>query len=358
MNEHLPTYDEARMAIRGGNNPLAFLHLGIIYSNGIGVLKNHVLANYFFDKALNMGCKEAEQYIDQEYSSGARDLVSEIRNAAENISTIAPVKLEKLKKQMNRELLKKNYGTLSMAREHLELFYPNYNQTRAIDDILANRHTEDADVFYALCTKNNGSEVNVEALDNFLTQLHSPITEDKELFQTIVERDITSVLTNGEEELLQCLCNLTASYCAVCGRYQVERKELFSEEDIAKYPYIRMSTLTLLRRQAFRCLLSVRNLDPVIAADYLGSLDNDERLLTACEKIKDFDLQLFLISFVELNIDIEALGLTYQSLRKSYMRNDLDPLASYLNDYIGRLDLQGLNHQLSFFNSTNLPFID
>lgn len=119
-----------------------------------------------------------------------------------------------------------------------------------------------------------------------------------------------------------------------------------------------MSTLTLLRRQAFRCLLSVRNLDPVIAADYLGSLDNDERLLTACEKIKDIDLQLFLISFVELNIDIEALGLTYQSLRKSYMRNDLDPLASYLNDYIGRLDLQGLNHQLSFFNSTNLPFID
>ena len=51
MITNLPTYDEARKAIRGGKDPMAFLHLGIIYANGIGITQNHALANYFFDKA-------------------------------------------------------------------------------------------------------------------------------------------------------------------------------------------------------------------------------------------------------------------------------------------------------------------
>ena len=73
MIANLPTYDEARKAIRGGNDPMAFLHLGVIYANGIGITQNHILACYFFRKALDLGCQEAEEYLNMEYESGIKD---------------------------------------------------------------------------------------------------------------------------------------------------------------------------------------------------------------------------------------------------------------------------------------------
>ena len=49
-------YHEARKAIRTATDPMAFVHLGQLYAQGIGTRENHVLANYFYDKALAMGC--------------------------------------------------------------------------------------------------------------------------------------------------------------------------------------------------------------------------------------------------------------------------------------------------------------
>ena len=60
-------YDDARVAIRNTEDPLAFLHLGNLYAQGIGTQENHVLANYFYDKAVRMECSEADEYIAREY---------------------------------------------------------------------------------------------------------------------------------------------------------------------------------------------------------------------------------------------------------------------------------------------------
>ena len=60
-------YLEARKAIRGGKDPMAFLSLGKLYAQGIGTTENHVLANYFYEKALYMGSKEAERFISYRY---------------------------------------------------------------------------------------------------------------------------------------------------------------------------------------------------------------------------------------------------------------------------------------------------
>ena len=56
-------YLEARKAVRNATNPKAFLRLGKLYAQGIGTKENHVLSNYFYEKALAMGCKEAESLI-------------------------------------------------------------------------------------------------------------------------------------------------------------------------------------------------------------------------------------------------------------------------------------------------------
>lgn len=40
-------YLEAREAVRNAKDPKAFLRLGMLYTQGIGIGKNYVLANYF-----------------------------------------------------------------------------------------------------------------------------------------------------------------------------------------------------------------------------------------------------------------------------------------------------------------------
>ena len=43
---------------------MAFLHLGILYAQGVDISRNDILANYFLKKALDMECKEAEEYLE------------------------------------------------------------------------------------------------------------------------------------------------------------------------------------------------------------------------------------------------------------------------------------------------------
>ena len=75
MVQKLPTYADAQKAICGGKDPKAFLNLGILYAQGIGTERNDILASYFIKKAIDMGCKEAEEYIKSEYESGKRTLL-------------------------------------------------------------------------------------------------------------------------------------------------------------------------------------------------------------------------------------------------------------------------------------------
>ena len=102
-------YLEARKAVRNATNPKAFLRLGKLYAQGIGTKENHVLSNYFYEKALAMGCKEAESLIDHEYDTGQRSIVRDIVTAMENIEAVAPYKIERLKSRLEKERpLKKN----------------------------------------------------------------------------------------------------------------------------------------------------------------------------------------------------------------------------------------------------------
>ena len=74
-------YLEAREAVRNAKDPKAFLRLGMLYTQGIGIGKNYVLANYFFEIARTMGCEEAEHYMDIAYEAGAKDFAENITSA-------------------------------------------------------------------------------------------------------------------------------------------------------------------------------------------------------------------------------------------------------------------------------------
>ena len=354
MIKKLPTYAEAQMAICGAKDPMAFLHLGILYAEGIGTERNDLLASYFINKALDMGSKEAIEYINIQYESGKKDFAQEIISAIGDERSITQEKLAKLRTKVESARKAKHYGILSSIGKFLPLLYSEYNRDKAIQDILNGRNTLDADILFSTCTADNTSEAYLISQDMLFQQLYAPFEK-----YDVANEDIEAEwLGKDESELAQCLVNLTESYDSICQRYHVGKKEIFTLHTLKLFPDIKVNDLALLRQQGFRCLLSVKDIDLAINDNFLNSLSDDKALLDICEIIKDQDLQLFLISFVELNIDLDALEIDSLQLLRAYRNNNLAPLADRLNASVERLTRHGIKHDLPTYTAENLPPID
>ena len=92
--------------------------------------------------------------------------------------------------------------------------------------------------------------------------------------------------------------------------------------------------------------------------EYLEHLDDDGHLLNICEIPDDKDIQLFLISYVELNIDINSQEADYLSLLRSFRDHELEALAQHLNIFVKKLTDSDIEHQLSEFTPDTLPSIN
>ena len=354
MIQKLPTYADAQKAICGGKNPIAFLHLGILYAQGIGTEQNDILASYFIKKALDMGCKEAEEYIKSEYESGKKDFAQEIIKVFEDERLITQEKAAKQRARVEVERKAKHYGQLSQIRKYLPQLYPEYNREKAMDDILNGLDTLDADILFSTCTTDNTSEIYLKSQDMLLQQLYAPF----EKFDMVNGDVDTELLGKDESELAQCIVNLTESYDIICQHYHISKKDIFTLETLRLFPYIKVKDLALLRQQGFRCLLSIKDITPAINDNYLNNLSDDKALLDVCENIRDQDLQLLLISFVELNIDLDALEIDSLQLLRAYRNNNFAPLANLLNASVKRLTEYGIKHSLPTYTTENLPPIN
>ena len=353
MKQLLP-FDDALKAVWGGKDPKAFLRLGILYSQGIGTTQNEILANYFIKKALDMGCKEAEEYLNVEYESGKKDFADDFESYIGEDGSASQETIVKLRAKVEVERKAKHYGNLSRIREHLPIIYPEYNREKAIQDILSGLNTIDADILFSTSTSGNRSEIYIEQQDRLLHQLYIQAESDDSMWEYIN----TNALGKDESELAQCLENLTSSYKSVCQKYNIKPQEIHSPGTLDLYPYIKVQTMATLRRQGFRCLLSIKDVDPMITDEYLEKLDDDQALLDICEKIKNQDLQLFLISFVELNIDLDSLQITSLHLLHSFRNHNLDPLVEHINAFVDRLNKAGIKNHLPYYTLRNLPPID
>ena len=336
---------------------MAFLHLGIIYANGIGITQNHALANYFFDKAAALGCEDAYGYIIKEYETCARDLANSLERDLSPSSSVSAVKLSRYRSIAETIRAKKNYGLLSRIRKYIPQLYPDYDQEKAMSDILNNRDSRDADIYYSQSTYDNRSEIDIKLQDQLLEQLYAPVIQDKSLLHDIKERNDIDILSFETTELLQAIVNYTNAYDAICREYGISRKEMMTVDTMDLMPYIKVSTFFLLRKQVFRCLLSIKDVDPLISEEFLNCLGSDEQLLNVCEKIKDQDLQLFLISFVEINIDLNTLEIETFGLLNAYRNKNMVPLADYLNAFVDRLTCRNIDHNLPVFSAEDLPAI-
>ena len=330
---------------------MAFLHLGIIHAQGTGTEQNDILASYFIKKAIDMGCKEAEEYLNIGYETGDKDFASEIEAFIGDGGSMSRETFAWLKAKVEAERRAKNYGNLSNMQGDLMLFYPEYDRDKAIGDILNNRDTVDADILLATCTSNNRFELYANQQDKLLSQLHAPIEKLDVDWKNLK----CNFLGHDEGELAQCIVNFTCSYKEICRHYHVEQEDIFTLDTLRLFPYVRMTDLLLLRCQALRCLLSIKDIDPIITERYLKRLRDDSELLNIAEEVRGQNLQLLLISFVEMNIDINALQLHSIRLFRAYKDNDLSPLADHLNTLVSRLTEIRVKHDLPTYTADTLP---
>ena len=322
MNTKQFEYDEARRAAVEGNDPIAYLRLGIIYFYGTHTERNVKLARYFIGKAISM-------------CSGDPEMKALIR------------------KHLQAECNKGDYGVLSVTNKYLSQLYPSYSRKKAIDDFMADKDTFAAKVLYSQCTSSNTSEMLISQQESLLRQLYAEIIADDNFRSTIPAK----VLDKDTGEFTVCLENFIDTYQEVCDKYDIVSQNIFYLEPIDTFPYVSPTMLYKLRRQVFKCILSFRHLDPVITKNYLTHLCNDDYLLNICQKVKDYDLVFLLISYVEINMDIEAIGKTYLKLLRSFQDNDLEPLVAHINGFINRLTKAEISHPYHFYTKETLPTI-
>jgi hypothetical protein len=86
-------------------------------------------------------------------------------------------------------------------------------------------------------------------------------------------------------------------------------------------------------------------------------LDDDKYLLDICPNVLDFEIAYLLISFVELNVDIETIELSYLRLLRSYQHHNLEPLVSHINGFLDRLTKAGITHPYHLYTKETLPTI-
>ena len=137
----------------------------------------------------------------------------------------------------------------------------------------------------------------------------------------------------------------------------MDKKEITPVSAHDLFPYFNVPLMSLLRRQAFRCILSIKDLGPYMD-EYLEHLDDDGHLLNICEIPDDKDIQLLLMSYIELHIDINNQQAEYLSLLRSFRNHELDALAQHLNMFVKKLTDSDIEHQLPEFTPDNLPPIE
>ncbi len=350
-------YDYIRRAIRHAKAPLAFMRLAEMFDEGTYVKSNRALASYYRMKAFEGGCEEVAEMLKREYEFGTRDFANDISVTLQQNGPAAQRKMDMFRVLIDKERAARNYGVLGKLRSFVTEIYPEYNTEEATDDILNERDTLYADLYYSFCTADNDQEKNVDLQESLLEQLYAPVTQNIELVKQLYKADPGN-LPDITRELIQCIVNFKSSYDKVCKKYKIKKKEMPSLDTMKIFPYFTISTLIQLRKDEFRRILSVKDVDERINDEFLANLDDDQKLVNICEKLNDENLQLMLISFVELNVDIQAVEIPYMKILRSYLDGDMDCLVRHYNELAFVTRLAGCDPPLQDITEDTLPPIN
>lgn len=237
--------------------------------------------------------------------------------------------IEKLKKNMTLQL-ENNLGHLHIfdSSKIFNIIFPNYNENEIFKQYSFSGK-ENQMLFYARHYANN-IEIEVDLQDDFLERLHSLVTFDDSIGQDFDNYD------NDVKELVQAMVNYRSSYISVCNKKSIVPLEYNLPKTEYQFPYMPSSVCAKISYDTFELFMTLHDSMPDIYAPMLSILRDDSKMLDYIETIKDQDLQLFLISLVEIKIDIETIILNNFGLYKNYKENNKKPIVDYLNKVLDK----------------------
>ncbi len=208
----------------------------------------------------------------------------------------------------------------------LTVISPDYDE-KEIFDHFADASMTNRKLFYAryyACP----NETELSQNDDFLKRLYSEFTFDDTLLQDAEKYD------NDIKEVIQAMSKFQTSYHQICSKKGIHPQEYSLPAAEDQFPYMPMHVCAKISHDTFNHFMSLHDHYQDIYEHLFPILGDDNAILDYIETLSDNDIQLFLISYVEIKIDVEILMVKYSYIVSNNKDNQKKKIAEYLNNIL------------------------
>lgn len=317
--------------------------------------KNKDALNYLIER---YGNKEKKYDDDEQFYLFAKETIDEGTLSKDNMKYIGRIlahyeedekyiiDVAKIRALVDSYIKPDDASFLREIGDSLNILYPNYDENSIFKDW---EHAGKIErwLFYSKNYANN-AEKDVDLQDSFLERLHSLFVFDESLIQD------NSIYDSDIKELIQAMENYQSSYRTVCKKEEITPIEYQLPESEHLFPYMPSSVCARISYDTFNLFLTLQYVMPDIYEPMFPLLRDDSAMLDYIETLKNQDLQLFLISLIEIKLDIETIMLNNYGLYKNYRDNNMEPIVEYLNKILKKYGNRVTSKE-TIYTSNNLP---
>ena len=258
---------------------------------------------------------------------------------------------EMIRKMVDENLLTNNLGYFRefASSKILTALYPDYDEESVFRDFLGSS-LRDKKLFYGQYYSNT-CESDVSLQDDFLEKLFTIVDIDYSL------REEKENFDSDVVELMQALENFGRYYCDICKERGIAHEEYRLPKLEYQYPYMPTSVCCKIAFDIFSLFMSLYNDFKDIFDPMLHILWSDEKMLDYIEPLTDNqDMQLLVITLVEIRIDLESVMLANYRWYERFKDHNLQTIVTHMNTlakkYGNRLHVED---EKKMFTLDNLP---
>ena len=238
-------------------------------------------------------------------------------------------------------------GYLRTRSKHFDILFPDYRPDSIINGNFSNER--DFRLFYVM----NTVFKNDQMISDMGISMWNPLRKDKSYNEVVKSKKGDIVLAGNFNKAIE---SYIYAYNIICEEYPSIQKEVIDDFQFSMLvPFCSPEQIQNYCMQTLKALISVRSLFGDKWKDVLTNLKDQDKLLDIAEVTENENLQLLLIEYVELQIEADDIFKHANNLSTLYMDSDKKGIATELNNYLKRLDDNGIAYDCPLFTEDNLP---
>lgn len=240
-------------------------------------------------------------------------------------------------------------GYLRKRRQHFDVLFPDYKPERIENGDFSNER--DFRLFYVAHTELKGDNI---VTDYALSDIFKPF-DDVKLRDKIIATEDAKIVNAGD--FAQAIINYIEAYNNLCKINPYIQKEHIDNFEFGMLvPIASPVQMQEYGMQTMKALISVRSLFGNKWSEILSNYNNHEKLLDIAEVMDhDQDLQLLLIEYVEVQLELDDFFQYIEKVQTMHFDNNRQGIADELNAYVNRLNDNSISNNLPYYTSDNLP---